>query len=114
MLKLLLVVLLAFVGPNPRLSMTIRPVMMLSEGDITATVRVARNEANRGLVLSWQCDCGATGESARQVDGLDAPITHLFTLHDQPPGHWVFVASLFGPGGKLIARTSEEIQGVDR
>lgn len=100
-------------GPPP-VTMTLRPAMMLSEGDIVATVRVARNEANRKLALTWECDCGAAGGSSRDLEGEDSPVTHLFTLREQPPGHWTFVAALYGPGGRLLARTIEEIQGASR
>ena len=114
-MRLLLAILLAgsTLSATPaRVSLEIRPRIMLSKGDIRVEAHVAPNAANRYLVIAWDSDA-AVGSSLFQLDGADAAVIQTLYMRDQAPVHYLFEARLYGSGDKLLARAEGEIHVPD-
>jgi hypothetical protein len=95
--------------PAPVVAMLLRPQIMLQRGDIRVEVRVPRHVDNRVLAIAWSSDHGTEGSTIRPLDGDDAAVLHTLALPSQPAANYVFVATVFGPDGRLRGRTDARI-----
>ena len=98
---------------KPALTLAVRPLVMLTRGDISAQIRVAASERNRAMVLSWTSDYGTAGSTVKQVDGENGPVLFRIELPAQPPANYEFTATLFGEQSKRLASASAVIRTPD-
>lgn len=81
-------------------SLIARPQIMLQRGDVRIEVRVPRHADNRLLSLAWSSDHGTDGASVRPLEGDEAAALQTFSLTSQPAANYLFVATVFGAGGR--------------
>src|SRR5258708_5710835 len=92
-----------------RLTLVVRPLILLSRGDVRVEARVPRDTDNRLLAITWSSDVGTAGETIRQLDGEDAAVLHTLWLPNTPPAHYLFLATLIDRHGKIAGRDRAEI-----
>lgn len=110
----LVFVMLTLTPGEPRLSLKVRPQVMLAGSDITITVRVAKHEDNRRLVVAWESERSGAGMSTTALEGADSPVIHDFRLRDQPADTYEIIAVLYDWRGKVVARESATVIGDGR
>ena len=92
--------------PEPeKVSVKIRPVVLFAGRDVRATVRTPRDPRNRELrVVVEGADFFASSDV--QLDGVDAPTTHLFNWRELPGGPYRVDAILLRENGERTTVTS--------
>jgi len=110
----ILIIAFSMLAGEPRLTLQVRPQVMLTGSDIQITVRVAKHEDNRRLVVVWDSIKSGAGQSQVSLEGAEAPVIHDFRLRDQPPDTYEILAILYDWRGKVVARESATIQGAQQ
>lgn len=88
-----------------KVSVKIRPVVLFAGRDVRATVRTPRDPRNRELrVLVEGADYFASSDV--QLDGVDAPTTHLFNWRELPGGAYRVDAILLRADGERTTASS--------
>jgi hypothetical protein len=92
--------------PEPeKVSVKIRPVVLFAGRDVRATVRTPRDPRNRELRVTVEgADYFASSDV--QLDGVDAPTTHLFNWRELPGGPYRVDAILLRENGERTTATS--------
>lgn len=98
---------------TPVVTLLVRPQVMLQRGDIRVEVRVPPHADNRALAIAWSSDHGTEGSTLRPLEGEDAATLETLTLRSQPPANYLFVATVFGAGGRARGRADARISAVD-
>jgi hypothetical protein len=97
-----------------RVSILVRPAIMLRRGDVHLEVRVPRDADNRLLAIAWNSDAGTAGGTQRRLAGDAAQVLHVLDLPSQPAAHYVFVATVFDRSGMVRDRATAEIHIPDQ
>ncbi len=100
-------------GAERCVTLQVRPTVMLQRADIQVEARIVRHADHRMYVVAWTSDIGSEGSTQRQLEGADAAVLQTLSLRDQPAGHYLFTAAVFGPRGQLLARDQAEIRTLD-
>lgn len=90
------------------ISLHVRPLLLLSRGDVRVEIRVPRDVDNRAVVLAWASDV-SSGSSAFGIDGEAGPVLFVRELRDQVPANYAFVATLYGAAGEVRGRADAKI-----
>jgi hypothetical protein len=92
--------------PEPeKVSVKVRPVVLFAGRDVRATVRTPRDPRNRELrIVVEGADYFASSDV--QLDGVDAPTTHLFNWRELPGGAYRVDAILLRADGERTTATS--------
>jgi hypothetical protein len=92
----------------PCVTLTVRPVIMLTRADIQLSARIAHHPDHRAYALAWTSDVGVGGRQIRQLDE-GSSLLQAQVFHDMPPANYTFVATIYGPGGQLLGADHAEI-----
>lgn len=76
----LLVALSLVLGATPPVTVRVTPQVLMGGATVFVTCRVAPHAGNREL----RAGIGNYTETGRQLEGLDAPITHMFKFEHLP------------------------------
>lgn len=108
-LHTIIVALMVLTPANPRVTMTVRPQIMLNRGDIHVEVRVPRNPENRFLSIAWTSDHGSEGSTLKTIDGDDGPVLFTLWLRSQPAANYIFLATLIDAHNKSVGQAQGKI-----
>ena len=94
----------------PKLTVRVAPLVRLTRGDARGVVIVPRNADNRLLRVILESEDYYT-LSEIQLDGGDAPQSHVLNWRDLPPGSYSVIVRVYGTTG-LRESTSIGIQPI--
>lgn len=91
-------------GRSDRVSIAVVPTVSLVNGTARLTCTVPRNPDNRWLVLGAYYDDGVVYQSSmKQLDGKDAPVTHVLYIQHIPCDLAAMSCLLYDTLGKQYA-----------
>jgi len=94
---------------EPCVTLQVRPRFLLSRGDVRVEAHVRRHGDHRAASVSWTSADGGEGRHVWQLDGEDAAVLEGFWIRDMVPTHYLFLAAVYGAGGKVLGRDQAEI-----
>lgn len=105
--------LLSNADARPCVELRVRPLIMLSEGDIDVTARVARHPDHRHFELIWMASAGHGGRSVESLDGADSAVWHQYWLRDQPADTYEFWARVYDGAQHVTGEAHARILAPD-
>jgi hypothetical protein len=98
-------------------SFDVRPGVMLrmQRYDVQARVRIEPHAHHRAFDVRYVSDVGGEGGSGRQLEGDQAAVTQApLWWRGQPGGRYAFELTVYGSGGRALARRRVEIDAPDQ
>jgi hypothetical protein len=85
--------------------------------DITARIRIEPHPDHRAFAFAFTSDVGAAGGSYRELNNIPGHPSDItqdpIELRGKPGGHYLFLLSIYGAGGKLLEQRTAEIRAVE-
>ena len=94
---------------SPRVTMKVRPAILISMSDVQVEVRIPPQADNRYLLVQWDSDSGGAGKRGEELSGADDAVLHTFEIRDVVPANYVFEARVLDANGRTLGLDRAEI-----
>lgn len=88
LLRLVPVVLAAFLARDPAITLRLTPHLAFAPADVRATIRIPRADSNRGFCAQIVSDVGAEFLTCRELEGAKAATVYEVWFRALPPGEY--------------------------
>ncbi len=94
-------------------TLQLRPLILISLGDVDVQVRVARHADHRALLVSWDSATGFAGSRTFALNADHDRVLFQWWNKDQPAAAYVYEARVFDDRGRSLDVDRKEIHTAD-